>query len=85
MALKLADYVVTEGGFAADLGAEKFFDIVSRVAEVKPDLVVLVASVRALKSHGGISKSDLDKPNLDALERGCANLEKHLDNLRQSI
>ena len=82
MALKLADYVVTEGGFAADLGAEKFFDIVSRVAEVKPDLVVLVASVRALKSHGGVSKADLDKPNLDALERGCANLEKHLNNLR---
>ena len=82
MALKLADYVVTEGGFAADLGAEKFFDIVSRVAEVKPDLVVLVASVRALKSHGGISKADLDKQNLDALEKGCANLEKHLNNLR---
>ena len=82
MALKLADYVVTEGGFAADLGAEKFFDIVSRVAEVKPDLVVLVASVRALKSHGGVNKADLDKPNLDALEKGCANLEKHLNNLR---
>ena len=82
MALKLADYVVTEGGFAADLGAEKFFDIVSRIAEVKPDLVVLVASVRALKSHGGVNKADLDKPNLDALEKGCANLEKHLNNLR---
>ncbi len=82
-ALKLADYVVTEGGFAADLGAEKFFDIVSRQAGIEPDIVVLVASVRALKSHGGVAKDKLGEENLDALGKGLANLDKHLGNLRE--
>jgi formate--tetrahydrofolate ligase len=81
MALKLADYVVTEGGFASDLGAEKFFDIVSRQG-VKPATVVLVASVRALKSHGGVEKAQLNQENLGALAAGCSNLERHINNLR---
>lgn len=81
MALRLADYVVTEGGFASDLGAEKFFDIVSRQG-VKPDTVVLVASIRALKSHGGVAKEQLGVENLEALAAGCANLERHIANLR---
>lgn len=80
-ALKLADYVVTEGGFAADLGAEKFFDIVSRVIGVHPDVVILVASIRALKSHGGVSKDKLSEENIDALAKGCANLDQHIDNV----
>ncbi|MBZ4665491.1 formate--tetrahydrofolate ligase [Mahella sp.] len=80
-ALKLADYVVTEGGFAADLGAEKFFDIVSRVIDVHPDVVVLVASIRALKSHGGVDKDKLSEENVDALAKGCANLDQHIDNV----
>lgn len=84
MALKLADYVVTEGGFASDLGAEKFFDIVSRTAEVKPAMAVLVASVRALKFHGGVGKEDLNRENLSALEKGLPNLEHHLRNLREN-
>ncbi|MFS8501987.1 MAG: formate--tetrahydrofolate ligase [Caldicoprobacter sp.] len=82
MALKLADYVVTEGGFAADLGAEKFFDIVYRTAHVRPDVVVLVATIRALKFHGGLPLSSLSEENLAALERGLANLDQHIDNLR---
>ncbi|MGE5598319.1 MAG: formate--tetrahydrofolate ligase [Bacteroidota bacterium] len=82
-ALKLADYVVTEGGFAADLGAEKFFDIVSRQAGLRPDLAVLVVSARALKFHGGASKEGLGVENLEALQRGFANLDKHLANLRE--
>ena len=82
MALRLADYVVTEGGFAADLGAEKFFDIVTRVSDLKPDVVVLVATVRALKFHGGAKKEDLNHENLEALEKGCANLDQHIDNLK---
>ncbi|MGE5549855.1 MAG: formate--tetrahydrofolate ligase [Bacteroidota bacterium] len=81
-ALKLADYVVTEGGFAADLGAEKFFDIVSRQAGLTPDLAVLVASVRALKFHGGVAKDNLAAEDLNALRAGFANLDKHLANLR---
>ncbi|HEX7712390.1 MAG TPA: formate--tetrahydrofolate ligase [Bacillota bacterium] len=81
MALKLADYVVTEGGFATDLGAEKFFDIVSPVAGLKPDAAVLVVSARALKFHGGIEKLHLGEENLAALEKGFANLERHLRNL----
>jgi len=81
MALKLADYVITEGGFAADLGAEKFFDIVSRVSGIKPDVVILVASIRALKSHGGVKKEELNNENLKALEVGFANLDQHTDNL----
>lgn len=83
LALKLADYVVTEGGFASDLGAEKFFDIVSRVAALKPDVAVLVASVRALKSHGGVAKEDLSQENLQALDIGFVNLGRHLQNLRK--
>ncbi len=83
MALKLSDYVITEGGFASDLGAEKFFDIVSRVAGVKPDTVVLVASVRALKFHGGVAKEDLSQENLAALAKGFANLERHYRNLHE--
>lgn len=81
LALKLGDYVVTEGGFAADLGAEKFFDIVSPQSGVKPAVVVLVASVRALKSHGGVPKEKLDQDNPAAVSAGLANLEKHLSNL----
>ena len=81
MGLKLADYVITEGGFAADLGAEKFFDIVTRVSGMKPDVVILVASIRALKSHGGVAKQDLNNENLKALETGFANLDQHIDNL----
>lgn len=83
MALKLADYVVTEAGFGADLGAEKFFDIKCRKAKLKPDAVVLVATIRALKYNGGVLKEDLNKENLDALKRGIVNLEKHIENLRK--
>ncbi|MDD1651213.1 MAG: formate--tetrahydrofolate ligase [Methylococcaceae bacterium] len=81
-ALKLADYVVTEAGFGADLGAEKFIDIKCRMAGLKPAAVVLVATVRALKFHGGVKKEDLNQENLAALERGLANLEKHVHNIR---
>ena len=80
-ALKLADYVVTEAGFGADLGAEKFFDIKCRMADLKPDAVVLVATVRALKYTGGVAKDDLGTENLDALKKGIANLEKHIENV----
>ncbi|HML93701.1 formate--tetrahydrofolate ligase [Methyloceanibacter sp.] len=82
-ALKLADYVVTEAGFGADLGAEKFFDIKCRKAGLKPNCVVVVATIRALKMHGGVAKEDLKKENLDALEKGFANLEKHIENVRK--
>ena len=82
-ALKLADYVVTEAGFGADLGAEKFFDIKCRKAGLKPDCVVIVATIRALKMHGGVAKDDLKKENLEALEKGFANLEKHIENVRK--
>ncbi len=81
-ALKTADYVVTEAGFGADLGAEKFFDITGRKAGLKPDAVVLVATVRALKYNGGVAKTDLSEPNLEALRRGIVNLEKHIENLQ---
>ncbi len=80
-ALKMADYVITEAGFGADLGAEKFFDIKCRMAGLKPDAVVLVATVRALKYNGGIPKDELSKENLDALKAGIANLEKHIENV----
>ncbi|MEE3328492.1 MAG: formate--tetrahydrofolate ligase [Myxococcota bacterium] len=80
--LKLADYVVTEAGFGADLGAEKFFNIKCRKANLRPDAAVLVATVRALKMHGGVSLEDLEKENVDAVRRGCANLARHLRNLR---
>ena len=82
-ALKLADYVVTEAGFGADLGAEKFFDIKCRKAGLKPDCVVIVATIRALKMHGGVAKDDLKKENLQALEKGFTNLERHIDNVRK--
>ncbi len=82
-ALKLADYVITEAGFGADLGAEKFFDIKCRMASLKPDAVVLVATVRALKYNGGVDKKDVVKPNMDALKSGIVNLEKHIENLHK--
>ncbi|MGN0352204.1 MAG: formate--tetrahydrofolate ligase [Roseburia sp.] len=82
-ALKLADYVITEAGFGADLGAEKFFDIKCRKAGLKPDAVVLVATVRALKYNGGVSKAELSAENLDALKKGIVNLEKHIENLQK--
>ena len=82
-ALKMADYVITEAGFGADLGAEKFFDIKCRKAGLKPDAVVLVATVRALKYNGGVTKADLSTENLDALKKGIVNLEKHIENLKQ--
>lgn len=80
-ALKLADYTITEAGFGADLGAEKFFDIKCRMGGFKPDAVVLVATVRALKYNGGVAKADLGEENLEALEKGIANLEKHIENV----
>jgi len=80
-ALKLADYVVTEAGFGADLGAEKFFDIKCRLAGLKPDAVVIVATVRALKHHGGADKADLGKENIEALEKGLPNLLRHVENI----
>ena len=82
-ALKLADYVITEAGFGADLGAEKFFDIKCRMAGLKPDAVVLVATVRALKYNGGVPKAELAAENLDALKAGIVNLEKHIENLQK--
>ena len=82
-AMKLADYVITEAGFGADLGAEKFFDIKCRKADLKPDAVVLVATIRALKYNGGVAKADLNAENLDALKKGIVNLEKHIENLQQ--
>lgn len=82
-ALKLADYVITEAGFGADLGAEKFIDIKCRKAGLEPSAVVLVATIRALKYHGGVDKQDLGKENLGALEKGMVNLEKHLNNIQQ--
>lgn len=83
MALKLADYVITEAGFGADLGAEKFFDIKCRKAGLAPDAVVLVATIRALKYNGGVAKADLGTENLDALKAGIVNLEKHIENLQK--
>ena len=80
-ALKLADYVVTEAGFGADLGAEKFFDIKCRKSGLKPDAVVLVATTKALKMHGGIKKDDLGSENVDAVTMGCKNLERHIENI----
>ena len=81
-ALKLADYVVTEAGFAADLGAEKFLDIKCRLSDLHPDAVVIVATVRALKYHGGVPKSELSAENLDALEKGLPNLLQHVGNIK---
>ena len=82
-ALKMADYVITEAGFGADLGAEKFYDIKCRMAGLKPDAVVLVATVRALKYNGGVAKADLNEPNLEAVKKGIVNLEKHIENLQK--
>lgn len=82
-ALKLADYTITEAGFGADLGAEKFFDIKCRYAGLKLDAVVLVATVRALKMHGGVPKTDLATPDVEAVKRGIVNLEKHIENIKQ--
>jgi len=82
-ALKLADYVVTEAGFGADLGAEKFFDIKCRKAGLSPDAVVIVATVRALKMNGGVAKEDLGAENVDAVKKGCANLGRHIENVKQ--
>ena len=83
MALKVSDITVTEAGFGADLGAEKFFDIKCRMAGLKPDAVVLVATVRALKYNGGVAKADLAEENLDALAKGIVNLEKHIENIQK--
>ena len=82
-ALKLADYVVTEAGFGADLGAEKFFDIKCRKAGLKPSAAVIVATVRAMKMNGGVKKEDLGKENVEAVKKGCANLGRHIENVRQ--
>jgi len=82
-ALKLSDYVVTEAGFGADLGAEKFLDIKCRKAGIQPNCVVIVATIRALKMHGGVEKDDLKKENLDALNKGLPNLEKHINNVKK--
>ncbi len=83
LGLKLADYVITEAGFGADLGAEKFFDIKCRKAGLSPDLAVVVATVRALKFHGGVARSDLAVENVDAVARGMVNLERHLENMKK--
>jgi len=82
LALQLADIAITEAGFAADLGAEKFFNIKCRLSGLRPDAVVLVATVKALKYHGGVRAVDLDTPDADAVRRGLPNLEKHIENLR---
>ena len=82
-ALKLTDYVVTEAGFGADLGAEKFFDIKCRKAGLKPDATVIVATIRALKMHGGVAKDDLKKENVEAVKKGLANLGRHIENVRK--
>ena len=81
-ALKLADYVVTEAGFGADLGAEKFFDIKCRKAGLKPSAAVIVATVRAMKMNGGVKKEDLGKENVEAVKKGCANLGRHIENVQ---
>ncbi|MCD2493773.1 formate--tetrahydrofolate ligase, partial [Lacrimispora sp. NSJ-141] len=82
MAMKLGDYAITEAGFGADLGAEKFLDIKCRMAGLKPSAVVVVATVRALKHHGGVAKADLNNENLEALEKGLPNLLQHVDNMK---
>ncbi|WP_405382884.1 formate--tetrahydrofolate ligase [Phascolarctobacterium sp.] len=82
-AMKVADYTITEAGFGADLGAEKFFDIKCRYAGLKPDAVVIVATVRALKMHGGVPKTDLKTPNVEAVKKGLCNLEKHIENVKK--
>ena len=81
--LKLADYVITEGGFGADLGAEKFIDIKTRMADLKPAAIVLVATIRAMKYHGGVAKDELSNENLDALDKGMVNMERHIKNITE--
>lgn len=83
LALKLADYVITEGGFAADLGAEKFFNIVHGYSGLKPDVAVIVASIRALNMHGGVVRDKVSETNLEALQKGLANLDKHVENMKK--
>ena len=83
LALKLADYIVTEAGFGADLGAEKFFDIKCRKSGLKPDAVVLVATTKALKMHGGVTKDNLGAENVDAVTKGCKNLKRHIENIKK--
>ncbi len=83
-ALKLSDVVVTEAGFGADLGAEKFLDIKCRKGNLKPDAIVLVATIRALKYNGGIDKKELSAENLEALKQGIVNLEKHIENMKNN-
>ncbi|MGA1445729.1 MAG: formate--tetrahydrofolate ligase, partial [Candidatus Puniceispirillaceae bacterium] len=82
-ALKLADYVVTEAGFGADLGAEKFLNIKCRKAGLRPDAVVIVATVRAMKMNGGVAKADLGQENVEAVKKGCPNLGRHIENIQQ--
>ena len=82
-ALKLGDYVVTEAGFGADLGAEKFFDLKCRVGDLKPSVAVIVATIRALKMHGGVLKEDLNKENIEAIIKGLPNLERHIENVKK--
>ncbi|WIK65945.1 formate--tetrahydrofolate ligase [Globicatella sanguinis] len=84
-AMKLADYTVTEAGFGADLGAEKFMDIKCRLGEIEPDAVVVVATIRALKMHGGVKREDLSKENVTALEKGVANLRRHVQNVNEQF
>ena len=83
MAMKLGDYTITEAGFGADLGAEKFFDIKCRYGGLKPDCVVIVATIRALKHHGGVAKDKLNEENVEALSRGVVNLEKQIENIQK--
>ena len=85
LSLSLADYTITEAGFGADLGAEKFLDIKCRYAGIAPSACVLVATVRALKSHGGVAKADLSQPNLEAVKAGASNLIRHIDNLKNGF
>ena len=82
-ALKLSDYVVTEAGFGADLGAEKFLDIKCRKSGLKPSCVVIVATIRALKMHGGVKKDELKNENVDAVKKGLVNLERHIENIQK--
>lgn len=83
LALKIADYAVTEAGFGADLGAEKFFDIKCRLSGLKPVMAVIVATVRALKYNGGVPKDELGQENMEALKKGIANLDKHIENIKK--
>lgn len=80
--MKLSDYTITEAGFGADLGAEKFMDIKCRMAGISPDAVVIVATVRALKYNGGVKRPTLKEENVDALKKGIVNLEKHIENMK---